>query len=228
MRIGVISDIHNNPAALRAVLTEFAKGDVQGIICLGDIIGIGPLPQETVELVMGIPDMLACVRGNHEGYLIDGRYDDMDNEEREFHLWEHARLNDMARQFLAGLDMEARLEIEGVRIWAGHYPMEDGRYADIDAERTVEICPDAHVCLYGHDHARHIVEKQGRILADFGSLGCPGSDKNIARAGIIEVFAGSAKVYAVDVEYDVESVIKVMDELDPPARKTVQKIFYGR
>ena len=62
----------------------------------------------------------------------------------------------------------------------------------------------------------------------FGSLGCPGRDKNIARAGIVEISGGEASVRAVDVEYDVEKVLRVMDELDPPARKTVQRIFYGK
>jgi len=228
MRIGVISDIHNNPVALRAVLDEFKKSGVEGIICLGDIIGIGAMPVETIEIVRGMDNMLACVRGNHEGYLIEGTYDDMDDEEREFHKWEHARIQADQRDFLAGLDMQARLEIEGVSIWAGHYPIKGDGYVPIDPEKVAYMCPDAQVCLFGHDHTRRIEEKNGRIFADFGSLGCPGKDRNIARAGILDVSGGKAEVCAIDVGYDVESVIRVMDELDPPARKTVQRIFFGR
>lgn len=227
MRIGVISDIHNNPVALRAVLDEFARKGVEGVICLGDIIGIGPLPQECVDEVRGISNMMACVRGNHEGYLLEGAYGEMDDEEREFHLWEHGRIDDGAREFLAGLGKEARLEIEGVKIWAGHYPLDGERFFEIDPENVRDLCPEADVCLYGHDHMRSIVEADGRIFADFGSLGCPGREKNIARAGILDISGGKASVQALDVEYDVGKVIGIFDELDPPARKTVQRIFYG-
>ena len=36
------------------------------IICCGDIIGIGPNPEETVREMIRIPGLIA-VRGNHEG-----------------------------------------------------------------------------------------------------------------------------------------------------------------
>lgn len=47
----VISDIHGNAAALRAVLAEIDQRGIERIICLGDIIGYGPDPLECVDLV---------------------------------------------------------------------------------------------------------------------------------------------------------------------------------
>ncbi len=47
----VISDIHSNAVALRAVLKDIESTDAERIICLGDIIGYGPSPLESVDLV---------------------------------------------------------------------------------------------------------------------------------------------------------------------------------
>lgn len=72
MKIGIITDVHNNIAALNAVLQRFRDANCEGIICCGDLIGGGAYPEETVSAIIGIPNMLACVSGNHERYLTEG------------------------------------------------------------------------------------------------------------------------------------------------------------
>jgi len=49
MRYGIITDIHSNLTALRAVLKQLDRMNCDRIICCGDIIGIGPNPEETVQ-----------------------------------------------------------------------------------------------------------------------------------------------------------------------------------
>ena len=49
-RFAVISDIHGNLHALQAVLARINQLDVDGIICLGDIVGYGPLPDRCIDL----------------------------------------------------------------------------------------------------------------------------------------------------------------------------------
>lgn len=51
MRLAVISDIHGNAEALRAVLADIEARNVEGIVCLGDIVGYGPDPLACVDLV---------------------------------------------------------------------------------------------------------------------------------------------------------------------------------
>jgi len=63
MRILVVSDIHANYTALEAVLGD--AGAVDETWCLGDIVGYGPDPNATVELVREIPN-LTCILGNHD------------------------------------------------------------------------------------------------------------------------------------------------------------------
>ncbi len=43
-RFAVISDIHGNLHALQAVLARINRLDVDGIICLGDIVGMARCP----------------------------------------------------------------------------------------------------------------------------------------------------------------------------------------
>ena len=57
MELGVITDIHNNLTALRAVVERLRYLECDRIICCGDIIGIGPYPEETVQYMMQIPNL---------------------------------------------------------------------------------------------------------------------------------------------------------------------------
>lgn len=67
-RIALISDIHANLEALRAVLADIdhrnSEAAVDGIYCLGDIGGYGPLPNETQELL--VSRGYSTVMGNYD------------------------------------------------------------------------------------------------------------------------------------------------------------------
>ena len=52
MATAVISDIHSNLEALQVVLDDIDQRGVEEIVCLGDIIGYGPNPNECLDLVM--------------------------------------------------------------------------------------------------------------------------------------------------------------------------------
>src|SRR5262249_53873515 len=62
--IAFISDIHSNTEALAAVLKVIDAEKVDRLICLGDIIGYGPEPRETLRTVMSRCEF--SLRGNHE------------------------------------------------------------------------------------------------------------------------------------------------------------------
>ncbi len=47
--IAIISDIHGNAHALRAVLADMAAQGVGERLCLGDIVGLGPMPLSNVD-----------------------------------------------------------------------------------------------------------------------------------------------------------------------------------
>lgn len=60
----IISDIHGNYDALKAVLADIEKQDVGEIICLGDVIGYGPEPIRCLKTVRSVCDWSLC--GNHD------------------------------------------------------------------------------------------------------------------------------------------------------------------
>ena len=71
MRYAIISDVHANEAALRAVLTDAADEKVEKIICLGDVLGYGPEPVAALELVYRRAHV--CLAGNHDD-AVCGRF----------------------------------------------------------------------------------------------------------------------------------------------------------
>lgn len=63
MRTLVVSDIHANLTALEAVLADAEPFDA--VWCLGDIVGYGPDPNECIERVRSLPNLI-CLIGNHD------------------------------------------------------------------------------------------------------------------------------------------------------------------
>ena len=64
MRYAIISDVHANEAALRAVLMDAEDARADKIICLGDVLGYGPDPVAALELVYRRAHV--CLAGNHD------------------------------------------------------------------------------------------------------------------------------------------------------------------
>jgi putative phosphoesterase len=49
--VGIISDVHANVIALEAVLEQLKLRGAETVVCLGDLVGYGPAPNETIDLV---------------------------------------------------------------------------------------------------------------------------------------------------------------------------------
>ena len=72
MKYAIISDVHANLAALQNVLADAKAQGVEKIVCLGDVVGYGPLPAETVALVR--KECFVVLAGNHDD-AVSGRGD---------------------------------------------------------------------------------------------------------------------------------------------------------
>ena len=70
MRYAIISDIHANESALRHVLADASAQGAEQVICLGDVVGYGPLPKETLALVRSSAAL--TLAGNHDD-AVSGR-----------------------------------------------------------------------------------------------------------------------------------------------------------
>ena len=63
MRILVLSDLHANATALNAALAA-AEGRWQRVVCLGDVVGYGPDPNEVTSKIRELGAQ--TIRGNHD------------------------------------------------------------------------------------------------------------------------------------------------------------------
>ena len=52
-RMGIITDIHNNATALKAVISRLTQMGCDKVVCCGDIIGIGPCPDKSEQEMTG-------------------------------------------------------------------------------------------------------------------------------------------------------------------------------
>lgn len=238
MKLGIITDIHNNLTALKTVAKKLNQMKCDKIICCGDIIGIGPCPEETVQYIMQIPDLIA-VRGNHEKYLLEGMPSDYPNEENmayeemKHHKWEHSLLSKNSIAFLKSLTYRTDIKIEDRKISILHYCMDyDGHYINFKANPSENELKkmfqniDSDIIIYGHNHSRNIC-KSDKIYINVGSLGCPAQDKNIARGGIVDIENGIVEIQPIDIKYDVNPIINRIDKLNYPDAANIKKYFYG-
>ena len=232
MKYGIITDIHNNVTALKAVLKQFEQRNCDRIICCGDIIGIGPCPEETVQEMIRIPGLIA-VRGNHEGYLLDGMPTQYPNDENmsygemEHHKWEHCLLSGESVLFLRSLSERVDFISEGLHISVMHTCT--GKSVQNPTEQDLSAMfsdVESDIVIYGHDHSRNIC-RGDKFYINVGSLGCPSKDHDIARAGILNIENGKATVELIDVKYDVDEVVRTIDTLNYPEAEIIKKIFYG-
>lgn len=72
MKIGIISDVHDNIDALDEVLKELDRQKISKIICLGDFVGRSRKIRRGNTKILQIKEKCICVRGNREKYIIEG------------------------------------------------------------------------------------------------------------------------------------------------------------
>ena len=72
MRLAILADIHSNIIALERVLQALHREKVDQIICLGDVVNIGPRPREVLDRLR----QLNCltIMGNHDEWMLKPDY----------------------------------------------------------------------------------------------------------------------------------------------------------
>jgi len=84
----IISDVHSNIHALRAVLDHARGQGAERVICLGDVIGYGAHPEECIDLAR---TFAVCLRGNHEEGCF-GQCDQFSPDAKAASIWTARRL----------------------------------------------------------------------------------------------------------------------------------------
>ena len=171
VRVAVISDIHANLHAFRAVLDDVERAAPDELWCLGDTVGYGPRPNECCELVRA--RAAVCLLGNHDLASL-GELDlaTFARDAALAALWTADALDASARTFLTGLEPSA--ERAGVPLYHGSAREPVWEYV-LSEQAALATLDDAQapLVLVGHSH----------IALAFGFDGNAVIEAGVARAG---------------------------------------------
>lgn len=161
-KVAILSDIHGNLHALRAVLREVGTSGAELLVVAGDIIGYGANPRECVDLLQKVGAQ--AVFGNHESYA------DLIQREGPSALepdWQsspiyagivHAieQLSTGQMQWLRGLPWVQHITRDAVMAHATLHQPEKWHYllSDQDARLTLDLMREKgiEVAFFGHTH----------------------------------------------------------------------------
>jgi predicted phosphodiesterase len=117
MAVAAIYDIHGNLPALEAVLDEVRGLEVDGIVVGGDVFP-GPIPRETLELLLALNVPVQFIRGNGDRAVLavmrGKELDPMPEQARESVHWVARQLSAEHERLLASWPETLSLQIEGV------------------------------------------------------------------------------------------------------------------
>jgi diadenosine tetraphosphatase ApaH/serine/threonine PP2A family protein phosphatase len=241
MQTLVISDIHANLTALKAVLES--AGTFDAVWCLGDLVGYGPDPNECVARIRALPNLL-CIIGNHDAAaLMQIDADTFNPEARSALLWTRKALDENSREFLRGLPEK----IEMGEVTLSHGSPRHPVWEYLLDTRTATLNFDYFVtpfCFVGHTHlpviytlynennlARlNIPEANSKITLPVRAIINPGSvgqprDRDPRAA--FAIYDGEKNIWDYRrVEYNISEVQDRMKKVGLPERH-IQRLAAG-
>jgi diadenosine tetraphosphatase ApaH/serine/threonine PP2A family protein phosphatase len=214
VRYAVVTDVHSNIDALDSVLDSLRDDDA--LLCLGDIVGYGPNPNECVEKIRA--RATATVLGNHDVAAIDNfglAY--FNPAAREAMKWTQSVLTPENLAWLDGLGYEFRMPdfllVHGAPVNYFEYVL------DKAAAARAFAATDAPLIFIGHTHIAEVYSRnadgtiehahlqQGgeiplregvRYLINVGSVGQPRDLNPRASFGVYDSVARTVTINRVD------------------------------
>jgi predicted phosphodiesterase len=178
MRVAVLSDIHSNLPALRAVLADIDNLDPapDELWCLGDLVGYGASPNPCTELAAARADV--CLAGNHD--LVVCGILDIDHFSASAAAaarWTADSIDDATREFLVGLEPLARGLEAGLYHGSPRDPVWE-YVVSVDQARECLRAQQERVCLIGHSHLACYFSTKDRVTD--GALAPQGATVEVA------------------------------------------------
>lgn len=220
MRIAVISDIHANVYALINLLEDIDAEKVDSIICLGDLVGYGPHPNEVISMIKR--RHILCIKGNYDSSVVDNEYSYIrETRINSFSLpWTVKELREENRIFLQDLPSSLTLNIANKSLIFVHgSPDKVDEYLFRDADNTKNvmnsITQDVLVCA--HTHIPGMNEFGNKVYINCGSVGKPKIGRPNSTYCILNINKyDGMKVQIKEIPYAYKRIIKDMTMLNFP------------
>lgn len=213
MLIALISDIHSNFEALKAIWKEIKKADV--IFCMGDLVGYGASPNEVVGFLkeqMKKREIL-CVRGNHDNAVAFG-VDWGFNPYAKFAIRWHQRVVTTENlEFLRKLPIRQSFTDDVGRTYllihgSPRVPLDEYLFPWLPRSEFRDVL--SHVkqddLMVGHTHMQMLVEVGGRRIINPGGVGQPRDGDWRAAHAFIDT--ETQEMEFKRVEYDIDRAVK--------------------
>lgn len=232
MKIVIISDVHANLNALKAVLLHAKNNYNDFLICnLGDSIDYGMRPNETLELLHSINSMMMInLTGNHEKELLG-------HKSGKFSSLRGLRANEYTMSILKPSSLEyiknfmhdgcIELKIYDKEILFVHGDLSDKFWGNMsNEEKSRDVYQEYDYVISGHTHipcfhemVKRTQTESGRseykktIFINPGSVGQPRNLKPFAQYAVIDFDVES--VHFNSVAYDIDGEIALYNgEID--------------
>ncbi len=237
MLLGLISDIHGNLSALKAVLADMESKGAEQVLCLGDVVGYGPFPGECLDLVKRCGVVLM---GNHEEALLFGAENFNPRAKRAIdwtreHLKSSGDEDTRANRWKILQNLAIHHE-RGTLAFAHASPRQPTREYVMpkDAKNVQKMAElfalTKHICFVGHTHLpgvfledgtfipptmlfgqTYFIEPFEKALINIGSVGQPRDGDNRASYVLLDDDPNAPRAIYRRVAYDIEETAKAIE-----------------
>lgn len=179
MRTAILSDVHANAVALRAVLADLEDHPVDQVVCLGDMVQGGSGPADVVELLRerGWP----TVMGNADAFLLDPRtaegVEEITERQLEIRRWSLEQLSESQRAYVASFTPTVRADLGDRRTLLACHATPTS-YHDVvfpaapESELLALLGPvDTSIVAGGHTHQQFVRRLGDALFLNPGSVG---------------------------------------------------------
>ena len=231
MKIAVISDIHGNLEAMKAVIEDIKNEECKKIFCLGDLAMAGPMPKETIDYVRNLDKEFdfEIIQGNTDemiAYSSDEIYQKIKESlpvMGEAYKSDIKTVTDEQKEYLKNLPKQKEIKIGGLKILLVHgSPRRNNEdispNLDIKVVEEMIASTDANLILCGHTHIPCGYQTNtNQTVVNVGSVGRPFATSPKSCYCIIECTDENPKEFAAKhnlVEYDFEKSAKILGQRD--------------
>lgn len=202
MKIGIISDIHGNYEALKAVLSELDKLNISEIYCLGDVVGYYSQVNECCNEL--ISRDIPCVMGNHDWYMAGGGFCPRSRSVNDCLVYQRNVITVENIEWLRSFPLQRH--VGNIHMLHGGWSDPLDEYLHPTQEYFSRIVGD--IFISGHTHIQSIHKFNGKTYCNPGSVGQPRD--NDPRAAFAVYEKGGFSLHRV--EYDMERVFDLMQK----------------